>query len=119
MLTFPELAFPLAFLLLFTVSLVAENPLSSNLYLIVRSSVLSLTVLLDPQILLGVALKKLYNLYNPDSTFLTSICLDLLTRVLICFFPILIRISANHLLLISLTAILIGLVLRFVNFLIN
>nr|ASJ27572.1 hypothetical protein [Cherry necrotic rusty mottle virus] len=119
MLTFLELAFPLAFLLLFTVSLVVENPLSSNLCLIVRSSVLSLTVLLDPQILLGVALKKLYSLYNPDSTFLTSICLDLLTKVLICFFPILIRISANHSLLISLTAILIGLVFRFVNSLIN
>nr|UCJ00423.1 hypothetical protein [Cherry necrotic rusty mottle virus] len=119
MLTFLEPHFLLAFLSLCTVFLVAVSPLLSSLYLILRSLVLSLTVLLDPQILLGVALKKLYSLYNPGSTFLTSICLDLLTKVLICSFPILIKTSANHSLLISSIAVLIGLVFRFVNSLTN
>nr|AHJ80292.1 hypothetical protein [Cherry twisted leaf associated virus] len=115
MLTFLGLPIHLVFLLLCMVCLAAGNQLLSKVCLILRSLVLSLTVLLDPQILLGVVLKKLYNHYNRDSTFSTSIFLDLLTRVLICYFPTLIRTSASHLLLISLIAVLIGLVLRFVN----
>nr|AHJ80298.1 hypothetical protein [Cherry rusty mottle associated virus] len=118
MLILSELTFHLVFLLLCMVCLVAGNQLLSSVYWIVKIFTLSLTVLLSPQIWLGVVLKKLYNLYNPDSTFLTSICLDLLTRVLICCFPTLIRISANHSLLISLIVILVGLVIRFVNTLI-
>nr|AHJ80266.1 hypothetical protein [Cherry twisted leaf associated virus] len=117
MLTFLGLPIHLVFLLLCMVFLAAGNQLWSKICLILRSLVLSLTVLFDPQILLGVALKKLYNRYNPDSTFLTSIYLDLLTKVLICSFPILIRTSADHLLLISLILILIGLVCRFAIFL--
>nr|AHJ80276.1 hypothetical protein [Cherry rusty mottle associated virus] len=114
MLTLSELTFHSIFLLLCMVCLVAGNQLLSSIYWTAKIFTLSLTVLLSPQIWLGVALKKLYSLYNPDSTFLTSICLDLLTRVLICCFPILIRISANHLLLISSIVILVGLVFRFV-----
>nr|AHJ80303.1 hypothetical protein [Cherry rusty mottle associated virus] len=115
MLTLHALNFHLVSLLLCMVCLVAGSQLLSSVYWIVRILTLSLTVLLSPQIWLGVVLKKLYSLYNPDSTFLTSICLDLLTRVLICCFPILIRTSANHLLLISSIVLLIGLVIRFVN----
>nr|AHJ80309.1 hypothetical protein [Cherry twisted leaf associated virus] len=118
MLTFLGPPIHLVFLLLCMVCLAVGSQLWSKILLILRSLVLSLTVLLDPQILLGVALKKLYSHYNRDSTFSTSIFLDLLTKVLICSFQTLIRISANHLLLISLIAILIGLVLRFVNTLI-
>nr|UCJ00620.1 hypothetical protein [Cherry rusty mottle associated virus] len=118
MLILSELTFHLVFLLLCTVYLVAGNQLLSSVYWIVKIFTLSLTVLLSPQIWLGVVLKKLYSLYSPDSTFLTSICLDLLTRVLICCFPTLIRISTNHLLLTSSTVILAGLVIRFVNILI-
>nr|UCJ00514.1 hypothetical protein [Cherry twisted leaf associated virus] len=117
MLTFLGLPTHLVFLLLCMVCLAAGSQLWLKICLILRSLVLSLTVLLDPQILLGVVLKKLYSHYNRDSTYLTSIFLDLLTRVLICYFPILIRTSASHLPLISLTVILIGLVLRCVNFL--
>nr|AKN20451.1 hypothetical protein [Cherry twisted leaf associated virus] len=117
MLTFLGLPIHLVFLLLCMVCLAAGSQLWLKICLILRSLVLSLTVLLDLQILLGVVLKKLYNHYNRDSTFLTSIFLDLLTRALICYFPTLIRTSADHLLLISLTAILIGLALRCVNFL--
>nr|AHJ80272.1 hypothetical protein [Cherry twisted leaf associated virus]UCJ00507.1 hypothetical protein [Cherry twisted leaf associated virus] len=119
MLTFLGLPTHLVFLLLCMVFLAAGSQLWLKICLILRSLVLSLTVLLDPQILLGVVLKKLYYHYNRDSTFLTSIYLDLLTRVLICSFPILIKISADHSLLISLTLILIGLACRFAIFLIH
>nr|UCJ00486.1 hypothetical protein [Cherry twisted leaf associated virus] len=115
MLTFLGLPIHLVFLLLCMVCLAVGSQLWLKIYLILRSLVLNLTVLLDRQTLLGVVLKKLYSRYNRDSTFLTSIYLDLLTRALICYFPILIKTSASHLLLISSTAILIGLVLRFVS----
>nr|AKN20444.1 hypothetical protein [Cherry rusty mottle associated virus] len=101
------------------VFLVVANQLWLSVFWTLRILTLSLTVWLNPQLLLGVALKKLYSLYNPASTFLTSIYLDLLTRVLICYFPILIRTSGNHLLHISLIAVLIGLVIQFVNILIS
>nr|UCJ00444.1 hypothetical protein [Cherry necrotic rusty mottle virus] len=99
------------------VFLAAENLPSLRISSILKILVLSLTVWLDPAIFLAVVLKRLFSHFSPDLTFLTSICLEILAKVLIFCFPILIRIFQSHLPLISLIAILTGLVFQFANFL--
>nr|UCJ00458.1 hypothetical protein [Cherry necrotic rusty mottle virus] len=99
------------------VFLAVENLPSSSISLILRILVLSLTAWLDPAVFLVVVLKRLFSHFNQDSTFLTSIYLEIITRVLTFCFPTLTRIFQSHLLLISSIAILIGLAFQFANFL--
>nr|AFU54625.1 hypothetical protein 2a [Cherry green ring mottle virus] len=106
----------LVFLLLCMVCLVAGNQLLSGSFWILRTFTPKLLELVNLQIFLGVALRKLLLHFNLGSTFWTNICLDLTVRVLICFFPILIEIFVSLLLLIILIAALIVLALLFVNF---
>nr|UCJ00270.1 hypothetical protein [Cherry green ring mottle virus] len=109
----------LVFLLLCMVCLVAGNLLLSGSFWILRTFTPKLLELVNLQIFLGAVLKKLLLPSNPGSTFWTNICLDLTVRALICFYPILIKISVSLLLLITSIAALIALALQFVNFLIS
>nr|ALP45887.1 hypothetical protein 2a [Cherry green ring mottle virus] len=106
----------LVFLLLCMVCLAAGNQLSSGSFWILRTFTPKLLELVNLQIFLGVVLRRLLLHFNQGSTFWTSICLDLTVRALICFFPILIKISVSLLLLIILIAALIVSALLFVNF---
>nr|UCJ00263.1 hypothetical protein [Cherry green ring mottle virus] len=107
----------LVFLLLCMVCLVAGNQLLLGSFWILRTFTPKLLELVNLQIFLGVVLRRLLHHFNQGSTFWTNICLDLTVRALICFFPILIKISASLLLLITSTAALIALALLFANFL--
>nr|UCJ00165.1 hypothetical protein [Cherry green ring mottle virus] len=107
----------LVFLLLCMVCLVAGNQLLSGGFWILRTFTPKLLELVNLQIFLGVVLRRLLYHFNQGSTFWTNICLDLTVRALICFFPILIRIFASLLLLITSTIALIALALQFANFL--
>nr|UCJ00284.1 hypothetical protein [Cherry green ring mottle virus] len=109
----------LVFLLLCMVCLVAGNQLLSGSFWILKTFTPKLLELVNLQIFLGVVLKRLLLPSNLGSTFWTSICLDLTVRALICFSPILIKISVSLLLLIISTAALTALALQFVNFLIS
>nr|BCA25775.1 hypothetical protein [Cherry green ring mottle virus] len=107
----------LVFLLLCMVCLVAGNQLLLGSFWILRTFTPKLLELVNLQIFLGVVLRRLLYHFNQGSTFWTNICLDLTVRALICFFPILIKISVSLLLLIISTAALIALALLFANFL--
>nr|ALP45855.1 hypothetical protein 2a [Cherry green ring mottle virus] len=106
----------LVFLLLCMVCLVAGNQLLSGSFWILRTFTPKLLELVNLQIFLGVVLRRLLLRFNQGSSFWTNICLDLTVRALICFFPILIKISVSLLLLIILIAALIVSALLFVNF---
>nr|BCA25734.1 hypothetical protein [Cherry green ring mottle virus]BCA25769.1 hypothetical protein [Cherry green ring mottle virus] len=109
----------LVFLLLCMVCLVAGNQILLGSFWILRTFTPKLLELVNLQIFLGAVLRRLLLHFNLGSTFWTNICLDLTVRVLICFFPILIKISVSLLLLIILIAALIALALLFANFLIS
>nr|ALP45851.1 hypothetical protein 2a [Cherry green ring mottle virus] len=106
----------LVFLLLCMVCLVAGNQLLSGSFWILRTFTPKLLELVNLQIFLGVVLRRLLLHFNQGSTFWTNICLDLTVRALICFFPILIKISVSLLLLIISIAVLIVSALLFANF---